>query len=227
MCTGPALPPSSPDSKRAMQRQEPDVIVVGAGLAGLVATYELVRAGRRVLVIEQENRNNLGGQAFWSLGGLFFVDTPEQRRMGIKGLLRARPAGLDGVGRLRPRARRSLAAALNRGLRPLCGHGEARVSAEPRPVRDPAGGLGRAGRRQRAWPRQLGPTLPSHLGNRPGGCGPSANPCSRESGTAWCSSPSVIGWMSCSSRTAWQSGFAARCLSPVPASSAVAGRRAT
>lgn len=63
---------------------EPDVVVVGAGLAGLVATHELAKAGRRVLVVEQENRNNLGGQAFWSLGGLFFVDSPEQRRMGIK-----------------------------------------------------------------------------------------------------------------------------------------------
>ena len=61
-----------------------DVIVVGAGLAGLVATYELSRAGKRVLVLDQENRNNLGGQAFWSLGGLFMVNTPEQRRMGIK-----------------------------------------------------------------------------------------------------------------------------------------------
>ncbi|MFG1782394.1 FAD-binding dehydrogenase [Rhodococcus oryzae] len=61
-----------------------DVIVLGAGLAGLVATHELVKAGRRVLVIDQENRNNLGGQAFWSLGGLFFVDSPEQRRLGIK-----------------------------------------------------------------------------------------------------------------------------------------------
>jgi uncharacterized protein len=63
---------------------EADVIVVGAGLAGLVAAHELVKAGRRVLVLDQENRNNLGGQAFWSLGGLFFVDSPEQRRMGIK-----------------------------------------------------------------------------------------------------------------------------------------------
>lgn len=60
-----------------------DAIVVGSGLAGLVATYELARAGRRVIVVDQENRNNLGGQAFWSLGGLFLVDTPEQRRLGI------------------------------------------------------------------------------------------------------------------------------------------------
>jgi hypothetical protein len=63
---------------------EPDAIVVGAGLAGLVATYEATRAGKRVLVLDQENRANLGGQAFWSLGGLFLVDSPEQRRMGIK-----------------------------------------------------------------------------------------------------------------------------------------------
>ena len=60
-----------------------DAIVVGSGLAGLVATYELTKAGRRVIVVDQENRNNLGGQAFWSLGGLFLVDTPEQRRLGI------------------------------------------------------------------------------------------------------------------------------------------------
>lgn len=61
-----------------------DVIVVGAGLAGLVATYEAVRSGLKVLVVDQENRNNLGGQAFWSLGGLFYVNSPEQRMMGVK-----------------------------------------------------------------------------------------------------------------------------------------------
>lgn len=67
-----------------MSAFEPDVIVVGAGLAGLVATHELALAGKRVLVLDQENLANLGGQAFWSLGGLFLVDSPEQRRMGIK-----------------------------------------------------------------------------------------------------------------------------------------------
>ncbi|MEO8850103.1 MAG: FAD-binding dehydrogenase [Allobranchiibius sp.] len=60
-----------------------DVIVVGAGLAGLVAAGELVAAGKRVAVVEQENASNLGGQAWWSFGGLFLIDTPEQRRMGI------------------------------------------------------------------------------------------------------------------------------------------------
>jgi predicted oxidoreductase len=61
-----------------------DVIVVGAGLAGLAAAAEVADAGRRVLLLDQEGEQSLGGQAFWSLGGLFLVDSPEQRRMGIK-----------------------------------------------------------------------------------------------------------------------------------------------
>lgn len=61
-----------------------DVIVVGAGLAGLVATAELADAGRRVLLLDQEPEASLGGQAFWSLGGLMLVDSPEQRRMRIR-----------------------------------------------------------------------------------------------------------------------------------------------
>ena len=60
-----------------------DVIVVGAGLAGLVATAEVADAGRRVLLLDQEGPQSLGGQAFWSFGGLLMVDTPEQRRLGI------------------------------------------------------------------------------------------------------------------------------------------------
>ena len=61
-----------------------DAIVVGAGLAGLVATAELAAAGRQVVVVEQEPAVSLGGQAFWSFGGLFLVNSPEQRRMGVR-----------------------------------------------------------------------------------------------------------------------------------------------
>ncbi|MEV4490257.1 FAD-binding dehydrogenase [Micromonospora coxensis] len=61
-----------------------DVIVIGAGLAGLVAAAEAADAGRRVLLLDQEPEQNLGGQAHWSFGGLFLVDSPEQRRMGIR-----------------------------------------------------------------------------------------------------------------------------------------------
>lgn len=61
-----------------------DVVIVGAGLSGLVAAAELGDRGKQVVIVDQEGPQNLGGQAFWALGGLFMVDTPEQRRMGIK-----------------------------------------------------------------------------------------------------------------------------------------------
>jgi predicted oxidoreductase len=62
---------------------ESDAIVVGAGLAGLVAACELADAGKTVMIVDQEGEQSLGGQAFWSLGGMFLVDSPEQRRMRI------------------------------------------------------------------------------------------------------------------------------------------------
>jgi predicted oxidoreductase len=61
-----------------------DVLVIGWGLAGLVAAGEAAAAGKRVIIVDQEPRTNLGGQAWWSFGGLFFIDSPEQRRMGIR-----------------------------------------------------------------------------------------------------------------------------------------------
>jgi predicted oxidoreductase len=65
-------------------KPDADVVVVGAGLAGLVAAAEAADAGRHVILLEQEPEQSLGGQAFWSLGGLFLVNSPEQRRLGIR-----------------------------------------------------------------------------------------------------------------------------------------------
>src|SRR6202048_4057793 len=64
--------------------EDADVIVVGGGLAGLVAATEIADAGKRVIMVDQEGEQSFGGQAFWSFGGLFLVDSPEQRRLGIK-----------------------------------------------------------------------------------------------------------------------------------------------
>lgn len=61
-----------------------DALVVGGGLAGLVAAHELAVAGKSVLIVDQEPEQSLGGQAFWSLGGLFLVNSPEQRRLGLR-----------------------------------------------------------------------------------------------------------------------------------------------
>ena len=67
-----------------MADTQTDVIIIGAGLAGMVAAHQAVSRGRSVLLLDQEAPQSLGGQAYWSLGGLFMVDTPEQRRLGIR-----------------------------------------------------------------------------------------------------------------------------------------------
>ena len=129
---------------------EPDAIVVGAGLAGLVATHELVKAGRSVLVVDQENRRQPRRP------GVLVARRPVPRRQpraapdGHQGLLRAGAAGLARLGRLRPRPRGPLAAPVGRGIRPVRRRREAHLPARPRSARAPARRLGRARRRPRA-----------------------------------------------------------------------------
>src|SRR4051794_41900638 len=82
---------------------EADAIIVGAGLAGLVAAAELVEAGKKGIVLEQEPEASLGGQAFWSFGGLFLGDSPEQRRVGVPDSRGPAGGGRQGGGGLAPR----------------------------------------------------------------------------------------------------------------------------
>jgi predicted oxidoreductase len=70
-------------TESSTDRTETDVVVVGAGLAGLVATAELADAGKRVVLVDQEPEASFGGQAWWSFGGLFLIDSPEQRRLRV------------------------------------------------------------------------------------------------------------------------------------------------
>lgn len=63
---------------------KPDAIIIGTGLAGLTAAMEITNAGKKVLLLDQETEENIGGQAFWSFGGLFLINSPQQRRMGIR-----------------------------------------------------------------------------------------------------------------------------------------------
>ncbi|MCU1505096.1 MAG: FAD-binding dehydrogenase [Microbacteriaceae bacterium] len=72
-----------PDKRVRDKELRPDAIIVGAGLAGLVAAAELLDAGKRVTIVEQEPESNFGGQAWWSFGGLFLIDSAEQRLMGV------------------------------------------------------------------------------------------------------------------------------------------------
>ncbi|MCE3519667.1 FAD-binding protein, partial [Escherichia coli] len=67
---------SESDHWEGRMAMDADAIIVGAGLSGLVAANELAQAGKKVILLEQEGENSVGGQAFWSLGGLFFIDSP-------------------------------------------------------------------------------------------------------------------------------------------------------
>ena len=149
-----------------------DVVVVGAGLAGLVATCELADAGRSVVLLDQESEANLGGQAWWSFGGLFLVDSPEQRRMGITDSFElawqdwegtagwdrlTQPDGSPGPdhwGRRWGRAYVEWAAGEKRSW----------LRAARRLVL-PRRRLGRARRRHERRPRQLGAALPHPVGH--------------------------------------------------------------
>ena len=118
-----------------------------------------------MLIVEQENAANLGGQAFWSFGGLFFVDSPEQRRMGIRDSHELALQDWMGTAAFdRPEdywPRQWAHAYVDFAA------GEKRVLAQGARAADlPVGRLGRAGRLRRTRTRQLGTAVPHHLGHR-------------------------------------------------------------
>jgi len=145
-------------------RHDADVIVVGAGIAGLAAAAELTDAGRHVLLLDQEPEQSLGGQAWWSFGGLFFVDSPEQRRLRIRdsrALAWQDWLGTAGFDRPEDDLPRQWAEAYVD-----FGGGEACLAA---PAGTPAVSgrrLGGARRLHGTRPWQLGAALPHHLGYR-------------------------------------------------------------
>ena len=150
-----------------MPVMDADVIVIGGGLSGLVATTELAAAGRSVIVVDCEPLQSLGGQAYWSLGGLFLVDTPEQRRLRIHDSVELALAdwmGSAAFDRDEDYWPRRWAEAFVR-LRRRRG---AAAGCAARGALVPAGAVGRARRLRRAGARQLGAALPPHLGHRSG-----------------------------------------------------------
>ena len=145
-----------------------DVIVVGAGLAGLVAAAEAAEAGRRVLLLDQEPEQSLGGQAWWSFGGLFFVNSPEQRRLRIRDSVDL--AWQDWIGTAGfDRPEDDLAAAVGARLRGVGRDREAVLAAAMGHRVVPVVGWAERGGYQRHRPRQLGAAIPHHLGHRAGG----------------------------------------------------------
>ena len=146
-----------------------DVVVVGAGLAGLVATAELLAAGRRVTLLDAEPAASLGGQAFWSFGGLFLVDSPEQRRLGRQGLRGARARRLVRVRATSPTTAPTAGAARGPRASSTFAAGDLRlVAVRPGRALVPAGAVGRARRLPGRRARQLGPAVPRHVGHRAG-----------------------------------------------------------
>ena len=161
-----ASPPPHTETNVHATRPTPDAIIVGAGLSGLVAAAELVDAGKRVVIVEQEPAASLGGQAHWSFGGLFLIDSPEQRRMGVKDSLELAKQDWDGT------------AGFDRDETSGVAAGRTPTSSSP-PARSARGctrrvcassrrRLGRTRRLQRHRPRQLRAAVPHHVGHRTG-----------------------------------------------------------
>jgi hypothetical protein len=61
-----------------------DTIIIGGGLAGITVALELLNHNKRIVMIDRDHPDNFGGLARESFGGILMVNTPVQRRMGIR-----------------------------------------------------------------------------------------------------------------------------------------------
>ncbi len=203
-----------------------DLLVIGGGLAGLVAATEATARGLKVIVLDQEGEQNLGGQAFWSLGGLFFVDSPEQRWMRIRDNLDlARQDWMGSPSSTGPKTTgpRQWAEAY---LHFAAGE-KTRLAAFARHALVPGRRLGRTRRVAGQRPWQFRPPLPHHLGPPAPACSsPSCGSPARPRKRACSPSASAIRLMNSSPPTAQSPARAEQGLRPTP-SSAAAGATAT
>lgn len=69
---------------RKRQEYAPQVLIVGGGIAGICTALELLDKGIEVLLLDRDGEDKFGGMANEAFGGMHFVDTPLQRRNGIK-----------------------------------------------------------------------------------------------------------------------------------------------
>ena len=67
-----------------MHNYQSDVLIIGGGIAGITTAYELIEAGKKVIIIDRDKEKNFGGLAKWAFGGMFFVDSKLQQKRGIK-----------------------------------------------------------------------------------------------------------------------------------------------
>ncbi|MBI5321734.1 FAD-binding dehydrogenase [Bradyrhizobium sp.] len=67
-----------------MQQDRSDVLIIGGGIAGIATALDLLDGHKSVLLLDRDREESFGGLARESFGGMFFVDSPEQRRQGIR-----------------------------------------------------------------------------------------------------------------------------------------------
>lgn len=67
-----------------MREDRSDVLIIGGGIAGIATALDLLDGGKSVLLLDRDRESAFGGLARESFGGMFFVDSPEQRRQGIR-----------------------------------------------------------------------------------------------------------------------------------------------